>query len=177
MSSLQFRMAGAYPRGFIAGGTGVTLRTWGLRDRGAYHQYIGARPSVQPGLALTFSNVYQHRQSSFALLDPTKLGRQMLVSFFLVDPEVEGAVGTAEVAPQQREWAHRGVDEAVDLWVLGEVVERVVDAVEGIMDVPEVEEYARELRETRERFREANDSCHFCIPFDIWSPPDTSTKY
>ena len=169
-------MAVAYPRGFIAGDAGATLRTWGLRDRDACHQYIGARP-VQPGLALTFPNIYQHRQSSFALLDPTKPGRQTLVSFFLVDPEVEGVVGTAEVAPQQREWAHRAMDEAVDPRVPGELVKQVVDEVEGIMDVPEAEEYARELREVREKFREANDSCHFCLPFDIWNPPDKFTKY
>jgi len=167
-------MAVTYPRGFMAGDTGATLRTWGLRDGDACHQYVGARP-VQTGLALTFPNIYQHRQSSFTLLDPTKPGRQMLISFFLVDPEVQGVLGTAEVAPQQREWVRRAVDEAVDPRVPGEVVEQIVDGMEGVMDVCEAEGYARELREVRERFREANDLCHFCIPFDIWSPPDFTT--
>ena len=84
-------------------------------------------------------------------------------------------LGTAEVAPQQREWVRRAVDEAVDLQVPRELVEQILDSVEGIMDGCEAEGYARELREVRERFREANDSCHFCIPFDIWSPPNFTT--
>ena len=108
-------------------------------------------------------------------MDPTKPGRQTLVSFFLVDPEVQGVWGPAEVAPQQRAWVRRAVDEAVDLRVPGEVVEQIVDSVEGVMNVCQAERYARELREVRERFREANDLCHFCIPFDIWSPPDSTT--
>ena len=85
-------------------------------------------------------------------------------------------MGTAAVA-QQREWAHRVEDETADLRVPGKVVKQLVDDVEGIMDVPETEEYARELREMRERFREANDLCHSCILFDIWSPLDKFTKY
>ena len=86
-------------------------------------------------------------------------------------------VGTAQVAPQQREWVHRAVDEAMDIRVPAEVVKQIVDGVDGVMDECEAEEYARELREVRERFREANDACHFCIPFDIWSPPDKFTRH
>ena len=118
----------------------------GLRDHDAcYHwQYIDARP-VQPGLALTFPNIYQHPQPSFALLDQTKFGRRTLVSFLPADPEVEGVVGTAEVAPQQQpeEWTHHAVEEVVVNQVPGEVVNQVVDGVEGIMNVPGAE-YARE---------------------------------
>jgi len=90
---------------------------------------------------------------------------------------VQGVVGTAEVAPQQREWVHRAVDEMIDIRMPGEVVEQIVDDVDGVMDVCEAEGYARELREVRERFREANDASHFCIPFDIWSPQDLKTTY
>lgn len=41
------------------------------------------------------------------------------------------------------------------------VVEQIVDGVERMMDVCEADGYARELRELRERSREANDSRHF----------------
>ena len=119
----------------------------GLRDRDAcYHwQYIDACP-VQPGLALTFPNIHQHPQPSFALLDQTKFGRRTLVSFLPVDPEVKGVVGTAEVAPQQQPegWTHRAVEEVVDLQVPGEVVNQVVDGVGGTMNVPGAKEYVRE---------------------------------
>ena len=85
-------------------------------------------------------------------------------------------MGTTEVV-QQREWAHCVVDEAVDLRVPGEVVKQFMGDVEGMMDMPEAEEYARDLRDMRERFREANDLCHSCLLFDIWSPLDKFTKY
>lgn len=46
------------------------------------------------------------------------------------------------------------VHDSVNLQALGEVVEQIAEAVEGVMDECEAEE----------RFREVNDSCHFCIP-------------
>ena len=103
---------------------------------------------MQPGLVLTFPNNYQHPQLSFTLLDQTRFGRQTLVLFLLVDPEVEGVVGMAEVAPQQQpeDWMHCMVEKVVDFKVLGEVVKQVMNDVEGIMNMPEVEEYVRELR-------------------------------
>lgn len=172
-SSIEFRMAVTYPRGFMAGDTGATLRTWGLRDGDPCHQYIGSR-TVEPALALTFPNIYQHRQTAFSLLDSTKPGHQTIVSFFLVDPEIPGVLGTAEVAPQQRDWIRMAMDEAVDKRVPGEVLDQILDMVEGVMDDKEADKYACELREVRERFREANNAAHFCIPFDIWNAPEVS---
>jgi hypothetical protein len=101
-TSLQFRMAVNYPRGFSAGDTGATLRTWGMRDGDSCHQYIGSRP-VHDGLAIVFPNIYQHHQTSFTLLDSSKPGHQTVIAFFLVDPEVQPVVSTAMVAPQQKQ--------------------------------------------------------------------------
>jgi len=103
---------------------------------------------VQPGLALTFPSIYQYRQSSFALLDPTKPERQTLVSFLLVVPEAQGVTGRPRWR-QQREWVQRAVDESVEFRMPGEVVEQIVDSVNRGMDACEAERYATELREAR----------------------------
>lgn len=94
------------------------------------------------------------------------------MAFYLIDPDIQPVVGTAEVAPQQREWVRSALDGCLDRRVPVEVVEQIVSEVEGVMGMEEAEKCARELREVREKFREANDTCHFCIPFDIWSAPD-----
>ncbi|RDB19509.1 hypothetical protein Hypma_013474 [Hypsizygus marmoreus] len=168
-STLQFRMAVTYPRGFTAGDTGATLRTWGLRDGDACHQHIGSR-AVHSGLGIVFPNIYQHRQSPFSLADPTKSGWQRVVAFWLVDPEVE-VLSTRVVPPQQREWVREAVDVGVDRRVPVEVVEQIVEGVEGVMDVEEAEGWRGEVGEEREAFREANDRYYFCIPFDVWNVP------
>ena len=164
-------MAINYPRGFSAGDTGATLRTWGLRDSDSCHQYIGSRP-VHDGLAIVFPNIYQHHQTSFTLLDPTKPGRQRVITFFLIDPDIQPIVSTAMVAPQQREWIKQAVDESLDRRIPVEIVERIMEYVEGVMEVGESEKYGKALWEVRETFREANNNYHFCIPFDIWSSPE-----
>jgi hypothetical protein len=164
-------MAVNYPRGFSAGDTGATLRTWGMRDGDSCHQYIGSRP-VQDGLAIVFPNIYQYHQTSFTLLNPSKPGHQTVIAFFLVDPDVQPIVSTAMVAPQQKQWIGRALDESLDRRVPVEVVERIMDHVEGMMEVAEAENYGRALVAVRETFREANNNYHFCIPFDIWSAPE-----
>lgn len=170
-TSIDFRMAITSPRGFNAGDAGATLRTWGLQDGDSCHQYIGSR-AIHSGLGLVFPNIYQHQQTPFRLLDPTKEGHQTVISFYLVDPEIQPIVSTAMVAPQQKAWIRSAVDESVDQRVPTEIIERIMEGVEGLMDIEEAEGYRRELLNTRQKFWEANNNYHFCIPFDIWSAPD-----
>ncbi|KAG6896769.1 hypothetical protein C0992_006284 [Termitomyces sp. T32_za158] len=170
--TLSFRMATTYPRRFAAGDNGATLRTWGLRDGDACHQHIGAR-ALSAGLLLAFPNLYQTSLSPFTLADHTRAGRLTLVRFGLVDPEVGGVVGTGEVAPQQEAWIREAVCATLGARGLPpEVVEMVVQRVEGVVGEDEARECARRLREVREVFRVRNDLYHFCIPFDVWSAPD-----
>ncbi|KAF5384857.1 hypothetical protein D9615_001043 [Tricholomella constricta] len=169
--ALEFRMAVTYPRGFAAGDTGATARTWGLRDGDACHQYIGARTLV-PALGLVFPNLYQHRLTPFALSDPSRPGRLVAVRFWLVDPEIRPVVSTAVVAPQQEAWVRDALGRALGEKLPVELVEQVMGEVEGLMGVTEAEEYARAFRAVREMFRVANDQYHFCIPFDIWMAPE-----
>ncbi|KAG6872770.1 hypothetical protein C0995_006809 [Termitomyces sp. Mi166 len=171
--TLSFRMATTYPRCFAAGDNGATLRTWGLRDGDACHQHIGSR-ALSPGLLLAFPNLYQSHLSAFALADPARPGRLTLVRFGLVDPEVSGVVGTGEVAPQQEAWIREAVFDALggNLGLPHEIVEMVMERVEGVLGEGEARECAKRLREVREVFRVKNDQYHFCIPFDVWSAPE-----
>jgi hypothetical protein len=127
---------------------------------------------VCDGLSIVFPNIYQHHQTSFALLNPSKPGHQTVIAFFLVDPDIQPIVSTAGVAPQQKQWVKQAVDESLDKRVPVEVVERIMGYVEGLMEVEEAEGYGRAFLEGRESFREANNNYHFCIPFDIWSAPE-----
>ncbi|KAK0466274.1 uncharacterized protein EV420DRAFT_1617565 [Desarmillaria tabescens] len=74
-SSIEFRMAVTYPRGFNAGDNGATFRTWGMRDAAPCHQFIGD-VSIRQGTAIVFPNIYQYRHTPIQLADPRKPGSQ-----------------------------------------------------------------------------------------------------
>ena len=169
--SIQFRMAVTSPRGFNAGDTGATLRTWGLHDGDSCHQYIGSVP-IRAGLGIVFPNVYQHRYSPFQPDDPSKEAYLAVLSFFLVDPDIQPVISTSDVAPQQKEWIKTAVDEYVDSRLPVEIIEKIVEDVEGPMTENEAIEFRREMLAERAIFWERNDSYHFCIPFDIWDGPE-----
>ncbi|KAF9065382.1 hypothetical protein BDP27DRAFT_1424833 [Rhodocollybia butyracea] len=168
---LQFRMAVSYPRGFHAGDSGATLRTWGLRDGDSCHQYIGSVP-IRDGFGVVFPNIYQHRYTPITLSDPSKTGNFTVLSFGLVDPDIPSIISTANVGPQQKSWIRKALDEYVDVRLPIEIVEKIVDMVEGVMDDQESQAYSEKLREERINFWKLNDNYHFCIPFDIWNGPE-----
>ncbi|KAF2811084.1 uncharacterized protein BDZ99DRAFT_462360 [Mytilinidion resinicola] len=55
------------------------------------------------GRLLAFPNVFQHRVSSFKLIDPTKPGHRRFIALWLVDP-TRRIISTANVPPQQDWW-------------------------------------------------------------------------
>lgn len=166
-------MAVTYPRGFTAGDNGATLRAWGIKDGDSCHQYIGDVP-LRPGLSLVFPNIYQHCQTAFSLADSTKAGHITFVWFYLVDPEIKPIISTAVVAPQQKEWIRKALDESLDPRIPNEIIDRILGYVEGIMTAEEAHNYKVQLTEDRHQFTQANDSYHFCLPFDIWNGPNIS---
>lgn len=172
-SSIQFRMAVTYPRGFAAGDSGATLRAWGIRDGDSCHQYLGDVP-LRPGLSLVFPNIYQHRQTAFSLADATRPGHITLVWFFLVDPEIKPIISTAIVAPQQKEWIRKALDDHLDSRLPNEIIDKILEHVEGLMSVEEAYNHKAQLMEDRRRFTQANNSYYFCLPFDIWNGPNLS---
>jgi Protein of unknown function (DUF4246) len=164
---IEFRMAVTCPRDFSAGDEGATVRTWGLANGEFCHQYLGS-VNTRTGLGIVFPNIYQHRHTSLRLLDPSKEGHQTVVAFFLIDPEIQPITSTSSVGPQQEEWIREAVNEAVDMRVPGEIVEQIVDNVEGLMSVKDAENFREQMRKERSGFWRLNDACQFCIPFDVW---------
>ncbi|KAJ2936062.1 hypothetical protein H1R20_g1033, partial [Candolleomyces eurysporus] len=171
-SSLEFRAAVSYPRGFLAGDTGATLRTWGITDGDACHQYIGSLP-IRQNLSVTYPNIYQSRHTPFRLLDPDKPGRMTILTFLLVDPDIRPIISTSKVPPQQEAWIKQAVYDALTPRLPSELVEEVVARLEGFMTPEEAEHYRGQFAETLERFTQASNSTHFCIPFDVWNGPDS----
>lgn len=166
--SIEFRMAVTSPSGFEPGDVGATMRTWAMKDGDPCHQYLGSR-YISPGLCIAFPNLYQHRQSSLRLLDPTKEGHQRVVAFYLVDPDVSPVISTARVPPQQKAWIKTAAEESMDTRLPVEIIERIIDEVDGKMSEAEADLYRERMLEERDRFRTMNDQYHFCVPFDIWA--------
>jgi hypothetical protein len=165
-------MAITYPRGFPAGDNGATLRTWGLNDGDACHQYIGETP-LRTGLSLVFPNIYQHRQTPFELVDPTREGRLTLLMFYLIDPDIQPVVSTSSVSPQQKEWIQRALVAALSSKLPPELIQEIFKHVPGLIDLEEAEDYRRAFLEIQANFRQASNNYHFCIPFDVWNGPDS----
>ncbi|KAJ3575249.1 hypothetical protein NP233_g1217 [Leucocoprinus birnbaumii] len=172
-TSIQFRMAVTYPRGFPAGDTGATSRTWGFNDGDACHQYIGQTP-LRTGLSLVFPNIYQHRQSPFELVDPTREGRLTLLMFYMIDPDIPPIISTGVVPPQQKEWIQKALIAALSPKIPVELIEEIMKHTIGLMELHEAEDYRRAFLDIQAKFRQASNNYHFCIPFDVWNGPDFS---
>lgn len=229
-------MAVSYPRQFIAGDTGATLRTWGLNDGDGCQQYVGSVPiSTHPSpqaaahplfddksegsldtnsaieqdttltgphapTSIAFPNIYQSQLTPFRLLNPSKDGRLTIVSFFLVDPDIKPIISTSNVPPQQSTWVRDALYDALTDRLPGELIEAVWSEVLGntaetqgegghegeggratreerrgeswVMSQEEAEGYRTEYVDVLERFTQASNSYHFCIPFDVWNSPE-----
>jgi len=167
-------MAVTYPRGFVAGDTGATVRTWGLQDGDPCHQHVGG-VCLRPGLAVVFPNIYQHRLAPFQLQSPSFPGRLTILSFYISDPDVFPITSTKIVSPQQEDWIKKALWESqVGKKLPPELLEHIISEVDGLMTEEEACRYREELGEVREAFRKANDDYHFCIPFDVWNGPENS---
>lgn len=161
-------MAVTSPRGFSAGDTGATVRTWGFQDGEAQVQQVGSAP-LRAGFGIAFPNIYQHRSTPLHLLDPTKEGHQTVLTLFLVDPEIQPIISTSRVPPQQEGWIRRAVEDFADARFPVELVTRIVDEVDGLMTQEDAERCRSEVLEDRAKFQKLNDAFHFCIPFDVWN--------
>ncbi|PYH42267.1 DUF4246 domain-containing protein [Aspergillus saccharolyticus JOP 1030-1] len=73
---------------------------------GHFTQDLGSVVCTE-GRLVTFPNTVQHRVAPFALADPTKPGHRKILALFLIDPH-RRVISTANVAPQQAEWAKDG---------------------------------------------------------------------
>ena len=76
---------------------------YGLVNEDALIQPLGSVATTE-GRCLAWPNTLQHQVQPFALADPTKPGHRKILVFFLVDP-TKRIISTADVPPQQEEWA------------------------------------------------------------------------
>lgn len=58
---------------------------------------------TRPRRLLAFPNIFQHRVSSFKLVDPTKPGYRRFIALWLVEPHTR-ILSTANVPPQRLDW-------------------------------------------------------------------------
>lgn len=169
-------MAVTSPRRFRRGDVGATSRTWGLAHQSACNQHLGSVP-LRANTAVVFPNIYQHRLSGTRLEDETKPGHMALVGLFLVDPDLDDCPGlehitptSAEIPPQQKEWMRRAVEQHIDVRLPYEIVDLIVDLVDGVMSDDEAQSHAREMREERRQFWKEHDRARFCLRFDAFPP-------
>lgn len=171
-------MAVTAPRDFRRGDVGATARTWGLAHQSACNQHLGS-VSLYTDTAIAFPNIYQHRFSGTHLKDDSKPGSMTIVGLHLVDPDLDDCPGgermtptTAQVPPQQQAWMRRALHRYLGMRLPYEIVELIVDLVDGVMTESQARAYAREMREEREQFWKEHDRARFCLPFDAF-PPST----
>lgn len=85
---------------------------------------------MKVGRCITYPNLYQHRLSSFQLVDSTKAGYRTTLQFLLVDPEIT-ILSTTDVPPQPASWALQALLESLDKRLPIEVVLKIMDFAVG----------------------------------------------
>ncbi|EKM61499.1 uncharacterized protein PHACADRAFT_248156 [Phanerochaete carnosa HHB-10118-sp] len=173
--SLSFRMPVRAPVGCSSDDEGATIRTWGLRLNSSSHQFLGTT-SLRAGHALAFPNIYQHRFTDVRLEDTARPGALTLLSLHLVDPELTGGGGdddasdlevpaTNRVPAQQTAWVRAALEESIDTRVPEEIIERIMDFVEGVLTDDEAAASAHAMKHERVQFWKEHNQLWFSLPF------------
>ncbi|KAG2048820.1 hypothetical protein BDR06DRAFT_942301 [Suillus hirtellus] len=163
-NSIEFRMAVKTPPAFPEKGyQDVTMKTWGLQARKPCHQYIGAVP-IHEGLCIAFPNIYQYSITPFSLADPSKEGYQRIIGLYLVDPSIVPLASTQRVPPQQKPWTRLGLEKGTRGIFPVELVDKVLDEVDGLMDIDEAVKHRERMVKERTRLSVLNDVQRFNIP-------------
>ena len=129
---------------------------------------------TKAGRCIAFPNMYQHQVQPFSLADRSRPGHRKILAFFLVDPSLEHPrPSTTFVPPQQREW----MDATVRTLAASpnsrlsrlpvELLDAIVDNVEGLMDRAEAEALRVELMDERTAMTEENTEQVFAAPFSM----------
>ncbi|KAF9225298.1 hypothetical protein BS17DRAFT_778410 [Gyrodon lividus] len=160
-NALEFRTAVKSPQPFFPGHREAMIQLWGLSDNDPCHQYLGSVP-IRENFCVAFPNIYQHRHTSFSLLDPSKPGHQRVVGVFLVDPDIPPIPSTTHVPPQQKSWVRRGIEESKLFAV--ELVDKIMSETEGLMDAREAELVRKDMLDERGNFQAKNNQQYFCVP-------------
>ncbi|EGF84276.1 hypothetical protein BATDEDRAFT_85330 [Batrachochytrium dendrobatidis JAM81] len=110
------------------------------------NQYIGSL-EVPNGRCAVYPNLYQHKEQSFELADPTQPGHCKILTFFVVNPACR-TVSTAHVAPQQPQWYNSSLDKTPippELW------NDATQYIQGVQSPAEAKHYRDKLTSDRTR--------------------------
>ncbi|KAG8963148.1 hypothetical protein FRC03_003349 [Tulasnella sp. 419] len=140
--------------------------TWGLQRDKPRVQDLGAVDTLE-GRCIVFPNIYQHRVSSFKLVDPTKPGHRKIIALFLVDP-LNRIPSTSSIPPQQEEWIKMAQK---NISTLGKLPSEMLDIISRRVDITmsekEAKQYREELMDERTRFIKENDKKFFEVGFNM----------
>ncbi|KAG2155739.1 hypothetical protein DEU56DRAFT_768971 [Suillus clintonianus] len=165
-NSIEFRMAVKTPPAFPKKGyQDITIKTWGLQTGDPCHQYIGSVP-IRQGLCIAFPNIYQYRLTPFSLVDPSKEGHQRIIGLYLVDPSIAPLASTQRVPPQQKAWSRLGLEKGTRGIFAVELVDKVLNEVDGVLDMDEAVECRERMVRERTRLLVLNDIQHFNFPYN-----------
>ncbi|EMD31133.1 hypothetical protein CERSUDRAFT_60433 [Gelatoporia subvermispora B] len=171
---VMFRMAVSHPKDWEPEDAGGIWRTWGFRHMFPCHQTLGG-VNLCPGIGIAFPNVYQHRFTDITAVDQRKAASMTFLGLFLVDPDLteDNVLGeetltpsTSQVPPQQKEWIRDAVNRYINPRLPNEIVEQIVDEIEGLLTEEEAFVLSEQMRTEREEFWELHDRRWFCLPFD-----------
>lgn len=143
----------------------ITIKTWGLQTGDPCHQYIGSVP-IRQGLCIAFPNIYQYRLTPFSLVDPSKEGHQRIIGLYLVDPSIAPLASTQRVPPQQKAWSRLGLEKGTRGIFAVELVDKVLNEVDGVLDMDEAVECRERMVRERTRLLVLNDIQHFNFPYN-----------
>ncbi|KAG8802142.1 hypothetical protein FRC16_010313 [Serendipita sp. 398] len=128
---IRFRMAVTRPNLGVDDPDSAAFFYWGKRRGSTLNQEIGSVVMKLRRL-IVYPNIYQHRISSFKLVDPNFSGHRTILSISLVDPEIS-VLSTADIPPQQASWAFDALLESLDKRLPVEIVQKIIGhAVEQI---------------------------------------------
>lgn len=126
------------------------------------------------GRCIAFPNMYQHRVQPFSLADTSRPGHRKILALFLIDPSLEHPrPSTTFVPPQQREWMYATIralaassDSRLSRLPI-ELLDDIVQKIEGLMDRAEAEALRLELMDERTAMTKENTEQVFAVPFSM----------
>lgn len=135
------------------------------------NQLVGEVPIIKDR-CIAFPNTYQHRISSFKLVDEAKPGHQKIIALFLVDPE-HHIPSTSDIPPQQAHWSRRAIHDVLDgskgsdLNLPVELMDMVMGEVEGVRTLDEAKLHRHQLMNRRAEFVRAANASYFNTPLNV----------
>ncbi|KAG1886126.1 hypothetical protein F4604DRAFT_1917813 [Suillus subluteus] len=113
--------------------------------------------------AVAYPNIYQYHITPFSLVDPSKEGHQRIIGLYLVDPSIAPLASTQRVPPQQKAWTRLGLEKGTRGIFAVELIDKVLDEVDGVMDMDGAVNYRERMVKERTRLSVLNDVQRFNI--------------